>query len=238
MALRVIGAGFGRTGTLSLRAALEALGFAPCHHMMTVFERPALLNTWQEALRRQRHGEPIDVEGVLGGFQATVDWPGCTFWRELIAANPDARVILSVRDPDRWYDSVAGTIYALTALDAAAERGALLRALPPDAAGHLREMVAFVDDLIWQGTFHGRFPDREAAIRIFNAHNAAVQAAVPPGRLLVYEIASGRAPLCAFLDVPVPAGQPFPHANDSETFRLFRSDPEEFLRRVMPGRGA
>src|SRR5262245_45548773 len=105
MTLEIIGAGFGRTGTLSLKVALESLGFALCHHMISVFEEAARLGAWTEALRRRARGEAIDWEGVLGGFRATVDWPGCAFWRELMAAYPEAKVLLSVRDPERWYES-------------------------------------------------------------------------------------------------------------------------------------
>ncbi len=94
MTLRLIGAGFGRTGTLSLKAALEALGLAPCYHLATVLTQPGRLADWEGVLGRRRRGEPVDWGGVFAGFQAAVDWPGCAYWRELAAAFPDAKVLL------------------------------------------------------------------------------------------------------------------------------------------------
>ena len=107
MNLEVIGAGFGRTGTMSLKVALEELGFGPCYHMREVFEHPEHIELWRAAMR----GDPVDWERVLGDYRATVDWPGCTFYGELLERNPDAKVILTVRDPQRWYESVRDTIY-------------------------------------------------------------------------------------------------------------------------------
>ena len=124
--LRVIGAGFGRTGTLSMRAALVRLGFGPCDHMVENEEHPDRFALWDEALRRKHVGEPIDWRPLLTGFQAIVDWPGAFFWRELIAAHPVAKVVLTVRDPERWLDSVQATIFPfLDMLDEAGVRRCL-----------------------------------------------------------------------------------------------------------------
>src|ERR671912_2545704 len=112
MALEVIGAGFGRTGTMSLKVALETLGFGPCYHMTEVFAHPEHTGFWISAWRR----EPADWDGVLGGYGAAVDWPACTFYEELMERHPDAKVILSVRDPELWYESVRNTIYELSSL--------------------------------------------------------------------------------------------------------------------------
>jgi hypothetical protein len=103
--VKIIGAGLGRTGTTSLKAALERLGFDPCYHMTEVFAHPAHADFWVAAW----HGEPVDWDGVLGDFEATVDWPACTFYEELMRQHPDAKVLLSVRDPERWYESDKGT---------------------------------------------------------------------------------------------------------------------------------
>jgi hypothetical protein len=232
MTLEIIGAGFGRTGTMSLKEALESLGFAPCHHMISVFEQPERLAAWTEARRRRERGEPIDWADVLGGFRATVDWPGCAFWRELVVAYPEAKVLLSVRDSARWYESARATIYRMTTPESEEQRRAMLAALPPELAEHMRAAGPFIDELIWQGTFGGRFSDRDNAIRVFEAHNAAVIAAVPPTRLLVYEVNDGWEPLCRFLGVDVPADRPFPHVNDAETFRTMQADPAAFRRRL------
>ena len=111
--LEVIGAGFGRTGTLSLRAALERLGVGPCEHMAQTLEQPARVALWQDAAARRRDGRPIDWRPLLEGYRAEVDWPAAAFWRELSAAHPQARVILTVRDQDRWYDSMVATLFPL-----------------------------------------------------------------------------------------------------------------------------
>jgi hypothetical protein len=206
MPLKVIGAGLGRTGTLSLKMALEALGFSRCYHMTEVIAHREHIEQWDAAGR----GEPVDWESLFRGYQATVDWPGCNFYRDYLRLYPDAKVILTVRDPDRWYESARQTIYQV--------RFAFprwFRAVYP----RMRRLMRMLDRLIWVGMFHGRFEDKAHAIEVFNRHNAEVKRVVPPDRLLVYEVKEGWAPLCAFLGVPVPEGKPFPHVNDAEEFR-------------------
>jgi hypothetical protein len=202
--MNVIGVGLGRTGTLSLKAALERLGLGPCYHMMEVFEHPDHVPLWTAAAR----GEAVDWDALFDGYQATTDWPACTFWRSLIAAYPSARVLLSVRDPGRWYDSMRNTIFEVFQREFPGPEG-----LPP-GLGEYRDMVQAV---VWQGTFGGRFEDRDHAIEVFRRHTEEVTRALPPERLLVYELGQGWEPLCAFLDVPVP-DEPFPHLNDSASF--------------------
>lgn len=215
----VIGAGFGRTGTLSLREALVRLGFGPCDHMLENFEHPERFALWREALRRKQAGKPIDWRPLLGGYRAVVDWPGAYFWKELIAAHPEARVILTVRDPDRWYESSLATIFGLRAR---ADESPLARAamrLLGLVMPAMRQGFETVDEVIWEGTFGGRFADRKHAVCVFGDHNREVQATVPADQLLVFDVKQGWEPLCAFLGVPVPAGEPFPHVNDAESFR-------------------
>ena len=217
--LAVIGTGFGRTGTLSLREALERLGFAPCDHMLENFEHPDRFALWQDAFRRKQAGEPIDWRPLLAGYRAIVDWPGAYFWRELIATHPDSKVILTVRDPDRWYQSCLSTIFRMRArADTSLRARAMMRVLglmiPP-----MRQGFQIVDDVIWNGTFSGRFTDREHALHVFAQHNREVQETVPAPRLLVFDVKQGWQPLCEFLAVPVPVGEPFPHVNDAEAFR-------------------
>lgn len=199
MPLEVIGAGFGRTGTLTLKTALERLGFGPCYHMS---ECSANAEThvpfWTAAAR----GGEVDWDAFFAGYRATTDWPACDFYRELVERYPDAKVILSLRDPRRWYESVAGTIYPTS------------RRPRPDRASSWREMV---EELIWQGTFAGRFEEMDAAVEVFERHNAEVARTVPPERLLEYRVQDGWEPLCAFLGVPVPK-EPFPHANERQAF--------------------
>src|SRR5205823_4535388 len=107
--LKIIGAGFGRTGTMSLKVALEELGFSPCYHMIEVFERPADIAVWEGAAV----GKPIDWEALFAGYQATVDWPACIFYKELMQVYPDAKVLLTVRNPENWYESANSTIFQM-----------------------------------------------------------------------------------------------------------------------------
>lgn len=205
MTLKVIGAGFGRTGTKSLQVALEELGFAPCYHMTTLLQRPGDGKTWRAATA----GEPIDWRTFLAAYEATVDWPGCTFYQELMAAFPEAKVLLNVREPEQWYASAAATIYGATS-----GIPRIVRIIRP-ALGNVIDMV---NELIWQKTFDHRFTDRDHAIAVFTAHNEEVQRVVPPERLLVYSVQEGWEPLCRFLEVPVP-DKPFPHRNDMAEFQ-------------------
>jgi hypothetical protein len=199
----VIGAGFGRTGTMSLKAALEHLGFGPCMHMICVMEDPSLASHYVRALKGDREA----LVEALRGFRSTVDWPTTFFWRELIGEFPKAKVILTERDPAMWFESASSTIFSAgrRARDAGGARE-----MPPD----LREMV---NGTVIQGEFGGRIDDREHAIRVFEEHNAAVRAEVPADRLLVFEVARGWEPLCDFLGVPVPE-EPFPRTNDRAAF--------------------
>src|SRR5436309_15782365 len=105
--MKVIGAGFGRTGTLSVKAALEELGFGPCYHMVEVFDKPRHVELWQAAAE----GKPIDWDELFAGYNAAVDWPACTFYQQLMQAYPAAKVLLTVREPQSWYESTKNTIY-------------------------------------------------------------------------------------------------------------------------------
>jgi hypothetical protein len=205
MSIQVIGAGLGRTGTLSLKAALEELGFARCYHPLKVFASMDQALTWDAAAR----GEPVDWDRLFAGYRATVDLPGCVFDRELMENYPEAKVILTVRDPERWYDSVRQTI--LFASDTFPKWALLLSP----------RMLVFqrMLDRLWDRLFRGRFEDRAFAIDVFNRHNEQVRRDVSADRLLVYEIGQGWGPLCAFLGVPVPEGKPFPHLNAAAEFR-------------------
>jgi hypothetical protein len=212
--VKVIGAGFGRTGTMSLKVALETLGLDPCYHMTEVLAHPEHTSFWISAWRR----EPADWEGVLGVYEATMDWPACTFYGELMERHPDAKVILSVRDPERWYESVRNTIYELSVI---VPRHPIYRIgytlvclFVLRGPGN----IDLADEIIWQGTFDGRFEDENHAIEVFERHNAEVQQRVPENRLLVYDVKSGWGPLCEFLGVEEP-DEPFPRTNDTAQMR-------------------
>ncbi|MCG8350818.1 MAG: hypothetical protein MI924_23855 [Chloroflexales bacterium] len=198
--MKIIGAGMGRTGTKSLQLALQELGFDPCYHMSEVPQHAGHIDLWYAALQ----GALIDWETLLGQYQATVDFPGCLFYRDLMARYPDAKVLLSVRDPERWYESTYETIYQMTNIVPH-----WFRILFPP----MGKLYKLVNRSIWQGLFKGQFADRQRAIQAFVAWNEQVQRDVPAEKLLVYNVKEGWEPLCAFLDVPVP-NKPFPHVND------------------------
>jgi hypothetical protein len=158
----------------------------------------------------------VDWDGVLGDYEATVDWPACTFYEELMRRHPDARVLLSVRDPERWYESTRTTIYELTRLIEKSTISRIIFGLVSLLVfgGFTGRRSSLANDLIWQGTFDGKFEDKAYAIEIFERHNEEVKRRVPQERLLVYEVKEGWGPLCEFLGVPVP-DEPFPRLNDT-----------------------
>jgi len=204
--MQVIGAGLGRTGTLSLKTALEELGFGPCYHMQEVVLRhPEHVATWLDAL----HGRPVDWKTFFKPYQATVDYPGCNYYQELMAVYPEAKVILTVRDPEKWYESAYHTIYAISKVIPS-----WLKYLNPQRA----KLSKMINEQIWQRQF-SNFENRTQSIATFNQYNEAVKQYVPPERLLVFEVKQGWEPLCQFLGVPVPKDKPFPHLNDTAEFR-------------------
>ena len=194
MALQVIGGGVGRTGTTSLKAALELLGFGPCHHMKEVVFYPEQIARWTAVADGMR-----DWEAVFAGYRSAVDWPEVAFFHELITAYPDAKVILTERDPEAWFRSTQATILS-----------------PERDRAPANPMSIMMKKLI--DRFEPDIHDHDKMIAAFKAHNAEVRRVVPPERLLVYEVAQGWGPLCDFLGVPVP-DTPLPHENSTEEFR-------------------
>lgn len=196
MALQVIGAGLGRTGTLSLKLALEHLGFGPCYHMTEVMAG-ARRNTplWVAAAE----GRP-DWDAIFAGYGSTTDYPGCTYWRELADHYPQAKVVLSTRDAGKWFDSVSQTIFS-------PQMRTTVDATP----------LAPMFDRAVHGVFGDRIADRAYMTEWFERRNEEVAQALPPERLLVHSAADGWEPLCAFLGVPVPA-EPYPRINSRDEF--------------------
>ena len=204
MALRIIGAGLGRTGTMSMKLALEQLGVGRCYHMAELIADFSRLPLWLSAA----DGVP-DWEAVFAEFTATVDYPGCTYWRELTAFYPDAKVLLTVRQPDDWFDSTQATIFS-----------------PPMRARIAGSpMEGFFQKSVLRD-FGERTDDRAFMTAAFERHNAAIRSSIPPERLLVYEVGEGWPRLCQFLGVAVPAA-PFPRLNSREE-----------MQRMMAGAGA
>lgn len=210
MSIRVIGAGFGRTGTTSLEAALKELGFGPCYSMKDSLRSPDHIEAWDAA----SHGKPVDWRTLLIGYVSSLDWPAASFYGELAEAYPEAKVILTVRDPESWYESTLNTIYGAPRTAYATHALSLLRLFAP----RMRSATRMTEDVIWQGTFSGRFEDREYAIEVFERHTEEVKERIPPEKLLVYSVKQGWGPLCEFLGVEEPVGRPFPHLNNTKSF--------------------
>ncbi len=204
MEIRVVGAGIGRTGTHSLKLALEQLLGAPCHHMVEVFGQPDQIAGWTDAIE----GRPVDWHTLLARYGAIVDWPGGSFWPELTAAYPDALVLLSVRDPEEWYRSASNTIFLGFDPDA-----------PPDIAAWMLSVRKLMHD-----RFSDAFDDPAAMMDAFVRHNDAVRQAIPATRLLEWTPGEGWEPICERLGLPVPS-DPFPVTNTTAQFREMMGVP-------------
>ncbi len=200
MGLRVVGAGLGRTGTNSLQLALQRLLDEPCYHMVEVFGHPEHIPVWQRAV----DGRPVDWDALFDGYGAAVDWPVAAFWRELSLHYDDALVLLSTRrDAETWWRSASETIFQVGT-----------RPRPDDPTfGAQYDMV----HAMFATRFTPAWQDEGAAKAAYEAHNAAVRAEVPD-RLLEWQPGDGWEPICAALDLPVPA-EPFPHVNTTDDFR-------------------
>ena len=196
MTLKVIWSGFGRTGTMSLKLALEQIGFGPCYHMAEVFKNPDAPDMWSAVADDPAHAA---WGKIFEGYNSTVDWPNATYYRELADAYPDAKVVHTERDAGDWYDSTQATIFA--------ERG------PPDPTNPFQRMIGKVVFPLFDARMH----DKDHVIGIYKRHNAEVRKAIPPERLLIYHVSDGWGPLCDFLGVAVPEGET-PKVNSREEF--------------------
>ncbi len=195
MALEVIGAGLGRNATFSLKFALERLGFDPCFHMSELFANVrAQLPLWLDVV----DGKP-DWDGIFADFRSTTDYPACSYWRELAEHYPQAKLVLTTRDADSWFDSVSETIFA-------PRMQATLVGTPVE-----RMMKGAIYDAFAAGSMQ----DRAFMTDWYEKRNAEVIAALPPERLLVFHPKQGWEPLCEFLGVPVP-DCPFPRVNSRD----------------------
>jgi hypothetical protein len=196
MPLRVVGAGVGRTGTNSLKVALERLTGEPCHHMFEIVMDPSQAALWTEAFAGR-----VDWATMPPGYGSLVDWPGASFWPELAAANPDALVLLSVREPEAWYTSASNTIFNV------------FSAAPPELAPWFETVRGMLEE-----RFCAQLDDRTAMMDAFVRHNDAVRAGVPADRLLEWTPTDGWEPICERLGVDVP-DEPFPQTNDTDSWR-------------------
>ncbi|MEM7112121.1 MAG: sulfotransferase family protein [Chloroflexota bacterium] len=191
--IKVIGAGLGRTGTMSLKLALEHLLGHPCYHMADVLAHPEHIPFWQAAAR----GDSVDWSTFFADYAATVDWPSTPFWLELSTLYPNALILLSYRDADAWWQSASKTIFPRI----------------QNAEGAWRVMM---DELL-TNSFTAELANRSACIDAFNRHNESVRNAGLGSRLLVWQPGDGWEPLCQALSLDVP-DVPFPHANSRAAY--------------------
>ena len=204
MGLSIIGAGYGRTGTMSLKLALEELGIGPCHHMEEVFANPPQVPGWQAAVA----GESVDWDAVFDGYEATADWPGANFTHDLAAFYPDAKIILTMREVDSWWTSYSGTIMKY------------LQILPEDLPDHIRAICELVKVMLGEH-FGAAYDDEQAAKPAYQNHVDKVSNSYEDGRVLCFDVRDGWGPLCEFLGKPVPGGD-FPRydARSDNTFSI------------------
>lgn len=208
MGLRIIGSGFGRTGTMSTKMALEQLGYGPCHHMVEVMQNPAQPAFW----KARTEGTELDWAEVFAGYESQVDFPGASVWQELAIAFPEARVIHTERPEEDWWASYSTTIGKFFE-----HRESL--PLPPPVAAIFETM----DKLLVQGVMGGL--DKKSAVEAYRRNNEKVRAAIPADRLLVFTPSDGWEPICDFLNVPAPACD-FPRSNARDEFwALFGGEP-------------
>lgn len=213
MALKIIGAGLARTGTMSLKLALEQLENGRCFHMIELLKDPSRL----KHLDVKHLQGSTDWNAFFAGYVAATDYPACYYYNELLDLYPEAKVILTIRDPESWYESVLTTVYRGKP-KGAGDVVRLIRNLVSSAdMRRTAPVFMYNDKLIWRGHFNNRFEDKAAAIAIYEAHIAAVTAHVPADRLLVYEVKEGWEPLCDFLGKAAPQ-RPFPHSNQKVEF--------------------
>lgn len=207
--LKVIGVGFGRTGTSSAKKALELLGFSPCHHMSELIDNQALSKKWHDVVFKQNR----DWDDVFAGYNATLDWPAMEYWRELADYYPKAKLLLTIRDSNKWYESMVQTIFPQMNKELGEEGSAMW----------LRRTACI--ELIRDSRFKGKgLSDKAHTLDIFEKHNAEVKASFKSDRLLVWHVKDGWEPLCNFLEVAIPTS-PFPQSNSTHEFpQMFASE--------------
>ncbi|MGW3820589.1 sulfotransferase family protein [Streptomyces sp. NPDC005046] len=204
--LKLINTGLGRTGTTSLKAALDRLGLGPSFHMFDIVGDEERLTRWEKIVC---DGQRPDWAAVFDGYTSAVDGPCAVYYRQISEAFPDAKVILTVRDADSWYRSTHDTLYQFA-----------LRSMqnPPPPGSQQARLFRVTSTMVWDGLFGGRFADKDHAIEVYHRHNEDVVRTLGADNVLVYDVHQGWEPLCAFLGIEAP-GEDFPRANDSASMR-------------------
>ncbi|NHE56286.1 sulfotransferase family protein [Cyclobacterium plantarum] len=224
MSIKIIGAGFPRTGTTTLKGSLESLGFKHVYHMKELLVNPNMLHYWQTLAET---GD-TDWESLYQGYDATVDFPGYPWYKEHMKKYPDAKVILTVRDFEAWYKSVDSTVFRAGPQTPAEKIKMMGKLLFSARARKVVKCIKFFKKIFFANKLQGKFEEKEFARKTWEDHIANVKATVPKDKLLVYDVRDGWGPLCRFLGVPEPA-EPLPHLNKKENFK-------EMLPQLMKGK--
>jgi hypothetical protein len=213
MGLKVIGAGGPRTGTASLKTAFEVLGFGECQHMENLFNKPNLVDYWVEFFETGK----TDFDTLFDGFQSTSDFPGYLMYKELLEQYPEAKVVLTLRDPEEWYESAARTVHAFVPQTWQQKLKLLPKKIKSKRFRNIAKTLRLVEVYLWKGHYKGGFKNKEQTLDIYRRFNDEVRANVPAAQLLEYRISEGWEPLCKFLEVPVPEVE-FPVRNQRQQF--------------------
>lgn len=223
MSIKIIGAGLPRTGTNTLKEALEKLGFQKTYHMKELLAHPENIHYWETL----RDTKTTDWDKLYDGYQATVDFPCYPWYKEHMKRYPDAKVIFSTRPFESWYTSVQSTIWSAGPQTLPQKLGMMAKLIFNPRLRKIISCVKLSKSIIFGGTFQGKFLDKAETEKLFNQHAEEVKSHVPSDKLLVFEASQGWEPLCKFLGVPVPQ-EPFPHLNKKENFK-------EMLQGIMKG---
>ena len=213
MSIKVIGAGLGRTGTMSLKRALEHLSGEKCFHMVELLYQPDRL----KYLKKADLTRLMNWEKLFDGFGSATDFPCCIYYQELAKLYPEAKVILTVRDPEKWYESTLETIYRGKPKNGKDIAKLMWNYVRFNDVRKVTPIFMYNDKLIWEGFFKGKFEDRNHTIDIYHRHIETVKKTIPKGRLLVFNVKEGWKPLCDFLGQPIP-NIPFPRTHQRTEF--------------------
>ncbi len=213
MSLQVIAVGPPRTGTSSLKVALQSLGFARCMHMDELFNQPNLVDHWIELFETGK----TDFATLFAGYQSSADFPGCLAYRELMAHYPEAKFIVNYRDADAWYDSMLETVYAFVPRTAEQKQSLLEKGEQDPRYLGIAKTLALVEVYLLERHYAGQFADRERTIARYHRFFTEVRETIPASRRLDYRLGDGWEPLCSFLGKDVPT-ESFPFKNKRQDF--------------------
>lgn len=214
MAIKVIGVGGPRTGTATLKEALEIIGFGKCYHMEWLFNHQEDLKYWHELFDTGT----TNFDRLFDGFQSTVDFPGYLNYQALFKQYPTAKFVLNDRDPEAWYESAKHTVHSVTPQTFTQKLKMLRKMIFSRRFRRLAQSFRLVEKYLWKGKYNGEFQNKEKTIARYKAFQEEVINTIPAEQLLVYKVSDGWEPLCEFLEVPIPE-EVFPHKNKRKNFQ-------------------